>query len=260
MSVSIRAVLFDWAGTMIDHGSRAPVEVVREVFHRRGVEVTEAEARGPMGMAKFAHLAAVLDLPRVRAAWQEAHGRSPAASDIEALYRDFLPLQEQILASHARLIPGAAETAAWLRQRGIRIGSSTGYTRQLMAIVLPLAASQGYSPDVCICPDEVPAGRPAPDLNLRAMERLGLDDPAACLVVDDTVVGIQAGIAAGMPTVAVARTGNALGLSEEVVAAMERIELQDRLAAIHQMFRDAGATHVIESVAELRSLPVWTRE
>lgn len=254
MSVPIRAVLFDWAGTMLDHGSRAPVEVVLEVFRRRDVEVTEAEARGPMGMAKFAHLAAVLDLPRVRAAWRDAQGRDPAAGDVDALYQDFLPLQERILASHSRLIPGAAETAAWLRQRGIRIGSSTGYTRELMAIVLPLAASQGYSPDVCICPDEVPAGRPAPDLNLRAMQQLGLDDPAACLVVDDTVVGIQAGIAAGMPTVAVARTGNALGLSEEATVRLDPAELQARLAEIHRVFLDAGADQVIPSVADLPRL------
>jgi phosphonoacetaldehyde hydrolase len=255
MPAPIHAVFFDWAGTMIDHGSRAPVEVVLEVFRRCGVEVTEAEARGPMGMAKDAHLAAVLNLPRVSAAWTTAHGRQPEAGDVEALYREFLPLQEQILASHSRLIPGAAATAAWLKQRGIRIGSSTGYTRELMAIVLPLAAEQGYAPEFCVCPDEVGAGRPAPDLNLRAMERLGIDDPATCLVVDDTVVGIAAGIAAGMPTVAVTRTGNALGLSEEAVHALEPDHLAARLATIKRTFQDAGAKHVIESVADLGTLP-----
>ncbi len=257
MFVPIRAVLFDWAGTMIDHGSRAPVEVVLEVFHRHGVEVTEAEARGPMGMAKDAHLAAVLNLTRVSAAWTAAHGRQPAAGDVEALYRDFLPLQQQILASHSQLIPGAATTAAWLKQRGIRIGSSTGYTRELMAIVLPLAAKQGYAPEFCVCPDEVGAGRPAPDLNLRAMERLGIDDPAACLVVDDTVVGIAAGLAAGMPTVAVTRTGNALGLSPEAVAAFDPAALAAQLATITATFRAAGADHTLETVADLPSLPVW---
>ena len=46
---TIRAILFDWAGTTIDHGSLAPVEVFIEVFRRMGVSVTIAEARGPWG-------------------------------------------------------------------------------------------------------------------------------------------------------------------------------------------------------------------
>ena len=64
----IRAVLFDWAGTTVDHGSRAPVEVVVEVFRRAGVAVTDAEARAPMGRAKREHLDAVLSTPRVASA------------------------------------------------------------------------------------------------------------------------------------------------------------------------------------------------
>ena len=65
----IRAILFDWAGTTVDHGSRAPVEVFLEVFRRAGVEISAAEARGPMGRAKRDHLEALLALPRVAAAW-----------------------------------------------------------------------------------------------------------------------------------------------------------------------------------------------
>jgi beta-phosphoglucomutase-like phosphatase (HAD superfamily) len=82
----IRAILFDWAGTTADHGSRAPVEVFLEVFRRAGTDVSVAEVRGPMGMAKRVHLAAILALPRVVQVWRARHGRPPSDGDLDRLY------------------------------------------------------------------------------------------------------------------------------------------------------------------------------
>ena len=103
-STRIRAVLFDWAGTTIDHGSRAPVEVFVEVFRRAGVEISTAEARGPMGMAKREHIAAILATPRVADAWTSHHGQAPTEADIDRLYANFLPLQQEVLARHCGVI------------------------------------------------------------------------------------------------------------------------------------------------------------
>lgn len=72
----IQAVLFDWAGTTVDYGSRAPVQVFVEINHRLGIEITEAEARGPMGQAKRQHIASVLALPRISQPWKEKFGAS----------------------------------------------------------------------------------------------------------------------------------------------------------------------------------------
>ena len=62
----LRAVIFDWAGTVLDYGSRAPVRAVMRTFGDHGVPVTSDEARGPMGMAKRDHIAALLEAPRIR--------------------------------------------------------------------------------------------------------------------------------------------------------------------------------------------------
>jgi phosphonoacetaldehyde hydrolase len=77
---------------------------------------------------------------------------------------------------------------------------------------------------------------------------------SSILVVDDTPVGIEAGLNAGAQTVAVTRTGNALGLSVAELAQTDRGEIEERLAAATEQFKRAGAHHVIESVADL--LPV----
>jgi phosphonoacetaldehyde hydrolase len=247
----LQAVLFDWAGTTIDYGSRAPVEVVVEVFRRRGIDVTMAEARGPMGMAKRDHLAAVASLPRVADAWRVRHGATPADADVQHMYEEFLPLQKEILARGAGVIPGVPDVVAGCRRRGLKIGSTTGYTRDLMDLVGRLAAQEGLAPDVIVCPDDVRAGRPAPWLNFRAAELLGVYPMNTIVVVDDTPVGIEAGLNAGMWTVAVSQSGNALGMSLAEVQALDQKDLDARLDAIAQDFRRRGADFVVPSVADL---------
>ena len=250
----LKAVLLDWAGTTVDHGSRAPTRVFIEIFRMRGVEITEAEARAPMGRAKHEHIAAIASFPRVTASWRERHGREPEDADVAAMYNDFLPLQKETLAKGTDVIPGIPEAIAELRARGLKIGSTTGYTRALMDVVAPIAALGGYSPDVLVCSDDVPVGRPAPLANFLAAQHLGVYPMSAIMVVDDTPVGIEAGLNAGAITVAITQTGNALGLSASEVADLPAAELQSRLARIEQDFRSIGAHFAIPSVAELPNL------
>lgn len=254
MSLIPTAVLLDWAGTTVDHGSCGPAEVFRTIFAARGVEISADEARGPMGRAKRDHIASIAAEPRVASAWQEVHGHRCDATDIDAMYADFLPLQKQVLARSSDVIPGVAAAVAELRRLGAAIGSSTGYTRELMDVVEPIAAAQGYAPDCTCTADEVAAGRPAPLLNQLAASRLGVELGPGVIVVDDTLVGIEAGLRSGCTTVGVSRTGNLLGLSLAEADALSEDDLQQRLAGITATLLEAGAHHVIESVADLPEL------
>jgi phosphonoacetaldehyde hydrolase len=123
-----------------------------------------------------------------------------------------------------------------------------------MEAVSPVAAEGGYAPDVLVCSDEVAAGRPAPWLNFRAAEQMGLYPMHHLLVVDDTPLGIQAGKAAGCLTVAVSHTGNALGLGLDELAALPQGELGAKLRQIEVDFHSAGADFVIPSLADLPDL------
>jgi phosphonoacetaldehyde hydrolase len=250
-SPRLRAVIFDWAGTTIDYGSRAPAEAFVEIVRRHGVDITTAEARGPMGMAKRDHLAAIISLPRVASAWRQRHGKPPADADVDDMYAKFVPLQKEILAREVEVIGGVPEAVAECRRRGLKIGSTTGYTRDLMEVVIPQAARGGFAPDVVVCADEVRAGRPAPWLNFRAAERLDVYPMNTIVVVDDTPVGIEAGLNAGAWTVAISETGNALGLSRAERAAMDPRALQTQLEAITRTFLQQGAHFVIPSAGDL---------
>ncbi len=251
---SIRAVIFDWAGTTVDHGSLAPALAFVEIFQHRGIDITTEEARGPMGKSKREHIATILELPRISELWRSRYGRDFADADIQSMYDEFLPLQKRLLEHHSHVIPGVPEVVRELRRRGMKIGSSTGYSRDLMQVVVPIAASEGYSPDVMVCSDDVPAGRPAPWMNFLVAQQLQIYPMGSILVVDDTPIGIQAGLNAGAVTVAVARTGNSLGLSLRETEELSPSERNSRLERIRNEFIESGADYVVDSAADLISL------
>src|SRR5271156_5823604 len=105
----VKAVIFDWAGTVVDYGSLAPMGAFVETFEQFGVSITIEEARGPMGMAKRPHIAALMALPRIAAAWADRHGRAPAEADIDAVYAAFVPKNIAVAARYATLIPGVVD-------------------------------------------------------------------------------------------------------------------------------------------------------
>ncbi|MDG2051895.1 MAG: phosphonoacetaldehyde hydrolase [Myxococcota bacterium] len=247
----LRGLVVDWAGTVIDHGSRAPAIVFQEIFRQSGVDITFAEARGPMGLSKRAHIAAVVNLPRVAEAWEAVQGRPATSEDVDDMYARFLPLQKVTLKDHSELIDGIAETVRQLRQRGLSIGSTTGYTEELMDVVKPLAAQQGLVPDVVVCSDHVQEGRPAPWMLSRAAEALDVYPLWRVVKVDDTVPGIAAARNAGAWAVGVSRTGNEVGLSEEEWAAAGPGEQTKLLDRAEQILRQSGAEYVVGSVAEI---------
>ncbi len=250
----VEAVIFDMAGTIVDFGSRAPAGVFVEVFRRHGVTISLAEARGPMGAEKRAHLAELLAMPAVRARFADRHGRDPGEADIDRIYQDFIPLQLETLPAFSALIPGAAATIAALRRRGIRIGANTGYNRAMMAVVEAAMAGQGVTLDSAVAASDVPRARPWPAMCLVNAAQLAASTVTACVKVDDTVPGIEEGLAAGMWTVGISLSGNEIGLAEEEWQALPAGEQQARLARAEARLRAAGAHFVIRSVADL--LPV----
>lgn len=235
----------------MDHGCIAPVAAFREVFRRRGVAVSDAEVRGPMGTAKKDHIRTMLARDAIRERWEAANGGPPSRKDVDAMYEEFLPLEVESAASYARIIPGTVETVEALRERGIKVGSSSGYAHEIMAEILPAAREQGYEPDALVCPEDVPAGRPHPWMMYENVMRLGVYPMSACVKVGDTIADIEEGLNAGAWTVGLARTGNELGLSEEDTAALEPEDLAARLEGVRARMYRAGAHYVVDSIGDV---------
>lgn len=244
----LKAVLLDWAGTTLDYGCYAPAVVFIEVYRRKGVPITVEEARAPMGAHKKVHIRQISQIEAVARRWQEAHGRRPTEEDVEAMFKDFVPLQIDCLADYADLIPGTLEAIRDFRGRGLKIGSTTGYTREMMDVLQAEAKKRGYEPDCSVCATDVPAGRPAPWMCVQNAMTLGIYPFEAMVKVDDTLPGIEEGLNAGMWTIGLAKTGNEIGLNEAEINALEPDVLHRQLDRAYQRMRQAGAHYVVDGI------------
>jgi phosphonoacetaldehyde hydrolase len=249
--MTVKAVVFDWAGTMVDHGSRAPMGAFVKVLAQFQVPITVAEARLPMGRPKWDHIKALLTEPGIAARWRKAHGAEPTDRDVDRVYEVFVPLNASVVGDFADVIPGVLETIAALRSRGIKIGSTTGYTRDIMERLLPVVAKAGLVTDNLVCAGDLASGRPGPMMMYKCFLDLDVWPAASVVKVDDTEVGIAEGLAAGCWTVGVALSGNATGLSQEELAALPARDVAQQRARATQQLQRSGAHYVIDSAADL---------
>jgi phosphonoacetaldehyde hydrolase len=237
----VTAVILDWAGTTVDHGSLAPIRTLQRLFAGRGIAVTEEEARRDMGVHKRDHIRALL---------RAKIGAPPDEAQVEDLFAEFIPMQMDCLAAYSALIPGVPAAVADLRARGIKIGSTTGYTRPMLDLLLSNAAAQGYRPDCALCPDDAGRGRPAPWMCYLNAIRLSTYPMYTMVKIGDTISDIEEGSNAGMWTIGVARTGNMIGLTAEELAALPAGERAVRLDTARRKLSAAGAHYVADAVAD----------
>lgn len=203
----VKAVILDWSGTVIDCGVYSPAIVFSEVFKEAGVPITMEEAREPMGTHKKVHIRRITQMESVRRRWFEKFGQFPSEEDVERMFHNFVPMQLGCLLDYSQMISGAVETVNALRhEMGLKIGSTTGFTRAMVDIIKKPAAEQGYVPDVYVAADDVPQARPYPYMVWLNAIKLDVNPIEALVKVDDTAEGVREGTSAGCWSVGLAKT------------------------------------------------------
>ena len=247
----LRLAVFDWAGTTVDYGSMMPVMVFDKVFRSAGIVLSRAEINEPMGKEKKEHIRELLSLPSASEQWQKAQQRSWTEADVEALYQQFEQVLSENVASRSKPLEGVAETISLLRGQGLKIGSTTGYTAEIMKQVLPVAAAGGYAPDFVVTPDVTGCGRPSPFMLYECMRQAGIYPPQAVVKVGDTITDIREGKNAGAWTVGLLTGSNLLGLDEEEAERIDGQTFAARREAARLRYLAAGADFVAERFTEL---------
>jgi phosphonoacetaldehyde hydrolase len=250
----LKALVLDWAGTTVDYGSLAPARTLQQLFNRMHITLTEPETRRDMGLPKKDHIRGIMSMPRVRDAWQQHRGNSPSEADVEEMYQEFIPLQFSCLAEYSAVIPGVVEAVQCFRRRGLKIGSTTGYTRAMLDLLVKTSANEGYTPDWSLTPEDVGAGRPHPFMIYETAVRLQVYPLAAIAKIGDTPADIHEGLNAGTWSIGVARTGNMIGLSLPEFQALSESEREARLADARAELQKAGAHYVVDTLTEVHSV------
>lgn len=152
-----------------------------------------------------------------------------AAHELNGLFEAAL---DELVAESAAALPGAEDTIRALQDDGRTVVLTTGFSRTTVDALL---ARLGWEELVAVVltPADAGRGRPAPDLNLLAAIRTGVSSVDALAVVGDTESDARSGVRAGAGLVVAVRTGG---------------------HAAEEALRDAGAAHVLDSVAELPEL------
>lgn len=238
---NIKAVIFDWAGTTVDYGCFAPVQAFKDSFLSIGVMITDEMARRPMVLPKQDHLRAIAAmLPH-----------PVSETEIVKAYAAFEASLFADIENHCALKDHVIETAAALQARGIKIGSTTGYTSAMMERVLAAAERQGYAPDCCVTPDQTAKGRPYPYMIWENMKQFGLTDPREAVKIGDTVADIDEGSNARCWTVGLIMGSSQLGLGRDEVAALSPEQLAAEQQRVRAAYYQAGADYIINDLDQL---------
>lgn len=247
----IQMVVFDWAGTTVDYASSAPSTVFERVFTSVGIKLTKEEINGPMGMEKKAHIRALLSCESGNRQWIETQKRPWTEEDVDNLYHKFEETLYQVVAEYSEPIPRVVETVTQLKEQGLKIGSTTGYTSQMMEQVIPKAKAMGYEADCVVTPDVTKASRPTPFMLFECMRQLNVYPPCTVVKVGDTVVDMQEGKNAGAWSIGILTGSNLLGLTKEEYDVMDAETLAECKRAAAETYRQAGADIVIDSILDL---------
>lgn len=248
----ISCVIMDWAGTAVDFGCFAPLNAFLKVFsEEKGIDITYRQAREPMGLLKIDHIKAILNMPEVNEKFCARYGRDWNMEDVNEMYVSFEKHLFASLSNFTTPIPGVLDTIKELRESGIKIGSTTGYTQAMMDVVRPGAAAKGYVVDNLVTPDNLPAGRPAPYMIYKNMIDLAIPSVDNVVKVGDTIADIKEGVNAKVWSIGIITGSNEMGITEEEY----NRRTPDELAALKQEVRErmmaAGAHFVLDNITEL---------
>jgi phosphonatase-like hydrolase len=219
---AIELVVFDIAGTLIEDNSEV-ADAFLEALRSNHVEVTEDEIKEWKGGSKRQVITHFVE---------RQFGRCRNLPLIDRTYSEFrFRLEEKYTAGSIVKIAGAEETLGWLKERQIRIATTTGFYREVRDRILKELHWENAF-DANVCSDDVPKGRPAPDMLQLAMKLTGITDAKRVVNIGDTPLDLQAGTSAGCGMVIGVLTG---------------MHTRERLAR-------EPHSHLIASVSELSGL------
>lgn len=253
MAKRVSACVLDWSGTLCDKYVIAPAIVFKKVFENNKINVTMKQARKPMGSRKDLHIKEMLmNDSDIFQQWMKIHD-TPSQDDIMKMYNEFVPLQLNCLRQYGTLLPGVVETLGELQRDGIKMGCSTGFSRDMVEILDEEARNQGLYLDSVVAGDDVKNGsRPSPHMLYKNMDNMNIDSIETVVKIDDTTGGILEGLNAGCWTVGVSRYGNYMDIDDEHhELSLSETEIKKRNLISAEILKQSGAHYVIDSVADL---------
>ncbi len=241
----IRGVIFDLAGTLIDKGCQAPVHAMIAAFARNGLITTDAIVRADMGLPKRAHIRAILSKPAMLGQWECIFNNPPREIDIDRIYQSTNQELKRVITNYTSPTPAATELLHYLQSQGIRIGITTGYSREIINSIQHQLHSSGIIYNNLVCADEVANPRPKAGMINKILDDWEIYNLAKYqfIKVGDTIADIQEAYTAQITSCQVLDTCSDLGhitKSDNQVSRNRELFKSER-AKVQRKFEAAGA-------------------
>lgn len=207
-----------------------------------------------MGMGKWDHVQTMLSYPRLGRAWAEQTGTGVDKEAVDAIYASF---NEKILEALAKKEfsqpkPYVVDTVEKLRAAGYKIAGTSGYTKEMMAMIIPQAKDQGYTVDCALTSEDVGGlGRPYPYMIFKLMAHFQITGVDRVLKVGDTVADIKEGKNAGVSAAGIIEGSSVMAMREADFNQLSPADQDQLKAKAEKEFKDAGADLVFQNFADL---------
>jgi len=221
----IQLVVFDLAGTTIEDKGAVVLSSLVDTAERYAMPGSPDELNALMGMNKrevFGLLTAQM--------YPDDKARQDVLAE-EAL-ADFILRMRAAYENYLAPVPGAEETFAFLRARGIKIATDTGFDATIGGLVMERLQWPGRLIDLAVYSTDVSRGRPAPYMIYHAMEQLGILDVRQVMKIGDSPADLEEGTNAGCG---------------EVIGVLSGAHTATTLGAVRH-------TRLLQSVADLPAL------
>ena len=252
MSNKVELVVFDWAGTTIDYGCMAPLAVFEKILENKKIHLSREEILKPMGKGKKDHIKTLLQTESATKQWLDIYERNWTEDDIDEMFAQFNNTLLMVLSEYCEPIDDVLEAIRELKKMGLHIGTTTGYTREMMDIVEPGARAKGYEPEYVVTSEMTDGyGRPYPYMVFENMRHFSVKSTKNVVKVGDTVTDIKEGKNAGVWSIGVVEGSSAAGLSPEMAKGLSEIEREVYFMEAEKKMKEAGADFVIRRMEEL---------
>lgn len=255
----VGTIILDNSGTCLDPFVIAPAVVFKEVFQNYNIDISMKEAREPMGLRKDLHIAEILKIPRVQDEFKKVYGRKSSKEDIDKIFKEFVPAQVKVLPEYCNLLPMVGTTMDILRNQGIKFGTTTGFTREMVDCIIKNTQKDGLHFDTTTAgddfsPEELHLGvRPKPFMVWKNLFKLDAWPIESVVKVDDTITGIQEGINAGCWSIGITDYSNYMDIDtiEQWDSMNEKEKLERKEYSRKKIMDESGAHYIIHEFEDL---------
>ena len=249
----IKACIFDLGGTIIDKYSLIPLISFRKAFLNKGIVLDSDLIRKDMGLNKIDHIDQICSKPVVIKDWYKKYNRIINDEDKEDLYNQFLKIQKRETIENMKIIPETYDVMNKLRERNIKIGSTTGFDKEQMERVKNILKSNGIELDSYVsstCLDK--PGRPFSYMIHENMDRFNIANPKNIIKLDDTNSGIREGINAGCWTIGVSRWSVYMNVNDySEINYLSNYQLINKIENSKKTLQKSGPNMIINDLREL---------